>query len=50
MSRRYDSEQVGRGVIELAHEATFKPTRPIRESLKLSRKFEAALTVKSVFD
>ena len=26
-------------VIELAHERDFKPTRPIRESLKISREF-----------
>ncbi len=29
----------GDAVIELAHEAKFKPTRPLRESLKLSRQF-----------
>jgi len=29
----------GDAVIELAHEADFKPTRPLRESLKLSREF-----------
>jgi len=29
----------GHAVIELAHEGGFKPTRPIRESLKLSRQF-----------
>jgi sugar phosphate isomerase/epimerase len=29
----------GYATIELAHEAGFKPTRPIRESLKLSREF-----------
>ena len=29
----------GHAVIELAHEASFKPTRPIRESLKISREF-----------
>ena len=29
----------GHAVIELAHEANFKPTRPIRESLKISREF-----------
>jgi sugar phosphate isomerase/epimerase len=29
----------GLAVIELAHERTFKPTRPIRESLKISREF-----------
>jgi hypothetical protein len=26
-------------VIELAHETNFKPTRPLRESLKMSRGF-----------
>jgi len=29
----------GDAVIELAHEGDFKPTRPIRESLKISREF-----------
>jgi sugar phosphate isomerase/epimerase len=29
----------GPAVIELAHERDFKPTRPLRESLKLSREF-----------
>jgi len=29
----------GHAVIELAHEGGFKPTRPLRESLKLSRQF-----------
>jgi sugar phosphate isomerase/epimerase len=29
----------GHAIIELAHEANFKPTRPIRESLKISREF-----------
>jgi sugar phosphate isomerase/epimerase len=29
----------GRAVIELAHERGFKPTRPLRESLKISRQF-----------
>jgi sugar phosphate isomerase/epimerase len=29
----------GDALIELAHEPDFKPTRPLRESLKLSRKF-----------
>jgi sugar phosphate isomerase/epimerase len=29
----------GDAVIELAHERNFKPTRPLRESLKLSREF-----------
>ena len=29
----------GHAVIELAHEGNFKPTRPLRESLKLSREF-----------
>jgi len=29
----------GCAVIELAHERDFKPTRPLRESLKLSREF-----------
>ena len=29
----------GLAVIELAHERNFKPTRPIRESLKISREF-----------
>ena len=29
----------GRAVIELAHERDFKPTRPLRESLKMSREF-----------
>jgi sugar phosphate isomerase/epimerase len=29
----------GDAVIELAHEADFEPTRPIRESLKMSREF-----------
>ncbi|HIE28309.1 TPA: sugar phosphate isomerase/epimerase [Candidatus Poribacteria bacterium] len=35
----------GDAVIELAHEADFKPTRPLRESLKISREF-----VLSIFD
>jgi sugar phosphate isomerase/epimerase len=34
----------GDAVIELAHERDFKPTRPLRESLKVSREF-----VKRVF-
>ncbi len=29
----------GHAVIELAHESGFKPTRPLRESLKMSREF-----------
>ncbi len=29
----------GHAVIELAHERDFKPTRPLRESLKKSRQF-----------
>jgi sugar phosphate isomerase/epimerase len=29
----------GHAVIELAHEGDFKPTRPLRESLKMSREF-----------
>ncbi len=29
----------GLAVIELAHEANFKPTRPLRESLRMSREF-----------
>jgi len=29
----------GDAVIELAHEADFKLTRPLRESLKISREF-----------
>lgn len=29
----------GHAIIELAHEADFQPTRPLRESLKLSRRF-----------
>ena len=29
----------GHAVIELAHEGNFKPTRPLRESLKISREF-----------
>ena len=29
----------GDAVIELAHESDFKPTRPLRESLKISREF-----------
>ena len=29
----------GHAVIELAHERDFKPTRPLRESLKISREF-----------
>jgi sugar phosphate isomerase/epimerase len=29
----------GDAIIELAHEADFKPTRPLRESLKMSREF-----------
>lgn len=29
----------GHAVIELAHERAFKPTRPLRESLKMSRQF-----------
>jgi len=29
----------GPAVIELAHEANFKPTRPLRESLKMSREY-----------
>ena len=34
----------GQAVIELAHESDFEPTRPLRESLKMSRAF-----VKDVF-
>jgi sugar phosphate isomerase/epimerase len=29
----------GHAVIELAHEGGFRPTRPLRESLKLSRQY-----------
>jgi sugar phosphate isomerase/epimerase len=29
----------GHAVIELAHERDFQPTRPLRESLRLSREF-----------
>ena len=29
----------GDAVIELAHERTFRPTRPLRESLRISRDF-----------
>jgi sugar phosphate isomerase/epimerase len=29
----------GDAVIELAHERSFKPTRPLRESLKMSRAY-----------
>ena len=29
----------GDAIIELAHESDFKPTRPLRESLKMSREF-----------
>ena len=31
--------QRGHAMIELAHEAGFKPTRPLRESLKMSREY-----------
>jgi len=34
-----DIRFMGDAVIELAHEAAFEPTRPLRESLKLSRQF-----------
>ena len=29
----------GHAVIELAHESSFHPTRPLRESLKMSREY-----------
>ncbi len=35
----HDMNFRGDAVIELAHEGDFKPTRPIRESLKISREF-----------
>ena len=35
----HDVHFSGHAVIELAHESTFHPTRPIRESLKMSREF-----------
>jgi sugar phosphate isomerase/epimerase len=35
----HDVHFSGRAVIELAHESSFHPTRPIRESLKMSREF-----------
>ncbi|MGC8642967.1 MAG: sugar phosphate isomerase/epimerase family protein [Isosphaeraceae bacterium] len=34
-----DIHFAGHAVIELAHESGFKPTRPLRESLKISRQF-----------
>jgi sugar phosphate isomerase/epimerase len=34
-----DVHFTGTAVIELAHEASFHPTRPLRESLKMSREF-----------
>jgi sugar phosphate isomerase/epimerase len=35
----HDAHFSGTAVIELAHEASFHPTRPLRESLKMSREF-----------
>ena len=35
----HDIEFSGHAIIELAHEGSFKPTRPLRESLKISREF-----------
>lgn len=35
----HDINFTGDAVIELAHEADFEPTRPIRESLRISREF-----------
>jgi sugar phosphate isomerase/epimerase len=35
----HDVHFSGHAVIELAHESSFRPTRPIRESLKISREF-----------
>ena len=35
----HDVDFSGHAVIELAHESTFHPTRPLRESLKMSREF-----------
>jgi sugar phosphate isomerase/epimerase len=35
----HDVHFAGHAVIELAHESSFRPTRPIRESLKMSREF-----------
>jgi sugar phosphate isomerase/epimerase len=35
----HDIHFSGTAVIELAHEASFHPTRPLRESLKMSREF-----------
>ncbi len=35
----HDIHFSGTAVIELAHEASFRPTRPLRESLKMSREF-----------
>ena len=35
----HDVHFAGHAIIELAHESSFIPTRPIRESLKMSREF-----------
>ena len=35
----HDVHFAGHAVIELAHESSFHPTRPLRESLKMSREF-----------
>jgi sugar phosphate isomerase/epimerase len=35
----HDAHFTGHAVIELAHESSFHPTRPLRESLKMSRNF-----------
>jgi len=35
----HDIHFAGHAVIELAHESSFHPTRPLRESLKISREF-----------
>jgi len=35
----HDIKFYGDAVVELAHEGDFKPTRPLRESLKMSRQF-----------
>ena len=35
----HDIQFSGHAVIELAHESSFHPTRPLRESLKMSREF-----------
>jgi hypothetical protein len=34
-----EAKFAGDAVIELAHEGKFKPTRPLRDSLKMSRAY-----------